>query len=69
MSYRGAHSINLHVRELERSSRLVGLYDSSGPKQEAPSIGPSARRWVAAALRGLAGRVAPSESRKPATAL
>jgi hypothetical protein len=68
MSYRGALSINLHVRELERGSRLVGLYQSASPAQQASSIAPAARRWVAAALRGLAVWVMAGESREPATA-
>ena len=69
MSYRGALEISLRVRELERSSRLARVYDSSLPADQASSRALAARRWVASALRGLAVRLMPVEGRESATAV
>jgi hypothetical protein len=69
MSYRGALDITMQVRERERGHRVVRSHQSSRPAHRASSSVPVARRWLASVLRGLAVRVMPRVSRKPATIL
>jgi hypothetical protein len=60
MPYRGAFEINRRVREEERRQVLLRATEwSCAPRQRAGRTSLPLRRWLAAALHGLAVRIEP----------